>query len=77
MIRYSKEYWGILTLFAWYGSAFPRALPFSLLASAVAGLIYELMPDGLENIWRHPYLYQTFAFVVGFMIVFRCVLHQA
>lgn len=61
------------TLFSWYGSAVPRALPFSLLSAAVAGVAAGVFPRELAGIWGHPYPYQAFAFVVGFLIVFRCV----
>jgi len=71
MIRYSKRFWGALTLTRWYGSAFPRALPFSLVAAAAAGLLQHFWAERAADIWKHPYPFQTFAFIVGFMIVFR------
>ena len=71
MIRYSKSYWGALTLVRWYGSAFPRALPFSLLSAAAAGLLRHFWASQASDLWLHPYPFQTFAFIVGFMIVFR------
>jgi hypothetical protein len=72
MIRYSKQYWGFFELFAWYGSAFPRALPISLVSAAAAGLLFQYKPEGMHNIWKHPFTYQAFFSVVGLMIVFRC-----
>jgi hypothetical protein len=72
MIRYSKQYWGLLTLSRWYGSAFLRALPFSMASSIFAGLLQAFWGDTLHTQWNHPYPYQAFAFIAGFMIVFRC-----
>jgi hypothetical protein len=71
MIRYSKQYWGLLTLTRWYGSAFPRALPFSIPAATLAALLRVFYTKHLEGAWIHPYPFQTFAFVAGFMLVFR------
>jgi hypothetical protein len=72
MIRYSKAHWGFWTLTRWYGSAFPRALPFSL-ATAIATALLEIYVDeNLKKNWLHPYPFQVFAFIAGFMIVFRC-----
>eukprot|EP00892_Ulva_mutabilis_P004192 jgi/Ulvmu1/2144/UM129_0003.1 len=72
MIRYSKKYWGLHVLFRMYGSAFPRALPFSLSSAAIAGLLAAFFPTSTTwELFKHPYPFQTFAFVAGFMIVFR------
>jgi hypothetical protein len=77
MIRYSKSYWGLCTLTRWYGSAFPRALPFSLSSGLLAGLLQGFWGDTLRGQWVHPYPYQSFAFIAGFMIVFRCAAASA
>ena len=74
MIRYSKQFWGLCTLTRWYGSAFPRALPFSVASALLAGLLQAFISDELRPLWLHPYPYQSFAFIAGFMIVFRCAL---
>lgn len=58
-------------LFKVYGSAFPRALPFSLLSALLAGLLRAYASEAVDSQLRHPYPYQAFAFIVGFMIVFR------
>jgi hypothetical protein len=71
MIRYNKQYWGLLTLTRWYGSAFLRALPFSLSSALLAALLRGFWAASLEAEWRHPYPYQAFAFIAGFMVVFR------
>ncbi|CAD7699638.1 unnamed protein product [Ostreobium quekettii] len=78
MILYSKNYWGLPLLWRIYGSAFPRTLPFALV-SGVITLILEWtvaedkdgVPSTARRWWEHPYPYQTFAFIVGFMLVFR------
>ena len=57
-----------------YGSAFPRALPFSLFAGLLAGIIQAFGSKEFRQLWLHPYPYQSFAFIAGFMIVFRCAL---
>jgi uncharacterized membrane protein YraQ (UPF0718 family) len=73
MIRYDKRFWGIFTLYRWYGSAFPRALPFSLASALLAGLLEAFVSEETLSQWKNPYPYSTFAFIVGFMIVFRYV----
>lgn len=72
MIRYGKGWWGTGVLTRMYGSAFPRALPFSLLATLMAVLLSIFFQELLDDQFLNPYPYQTFAFIVGFMIVFRC-----
>lgn len=75
MIRYSKKYWGLHVLFRMYGSAFPRALPFSLASAALAGFLAFFFPTSTTwDLFSHPYPFQTFAFIAGFMVVFRCAL---
>lgn len=75
MIRYSKKYWGLHVLFRWYGSAFPRALPFSLASAAIAGVLASFFPTSTTwDLFKHPYPFQTFAFIAGFMVVFRCAI---
>jgi hypothetical protein len=73
MIVYDKSWWGFSVLARMYGSSFPRALPFSLTASLLAGLLSAFLSDELDKSFTHPYPFQTFAFIVGFMVVFRCV----
>ena len=81
MIRYPKVYWGLLTLTYLYGSAIPRALPFSVAAAVMAACLEEFTnlgaknaetdADGQRKYFLHPYPFQAFAFIAGFMIVFR------
>eukprot|EP01023_Acetabularia_acetabulum_P024927 TRINITY_DN2394_c0_g1_i2.p1 TRINITY_DN2394_c0_g1~~TRINITY_DN2394_c0_g1_i2.p1 ORF type:complete len:530 (+),score=43.52 TRINITY_DN2394_c0_g1_i2:220-1809(+) len=77
MITYSKRLWGLQLLFRLYGSAFPRAVPFALLSMLITLLLKVFMdPTHASNqyintLWEHPYPFQTFAFIVGFVIVFR------
>eukprot|EP01024_Parvocaulis_polyphysoides_P014826 TRINITY_DN16220_c0_g1_i2.p1 TRINITY_DN16220_c0_g1~~TRINITY_DN16220_c0_g1_i2.p1 ORF type:complete len:459 (+),score=57.88 TRINITY_DN16220_c0_g1_i2:128-1504(+) len=87
MIIYHKRLWGLQLLGRLYGSAFPRALPFALLSTGITlilKLVADHTDDSMANhkrfpgedqwlleLWHHPYPYQTFAFVVGFIIIFR------
>ena len=75
MIRYDKGWWGLKTFGKMYGSAFPKALMFSLSASALAGVLSYFFSKELDEAFIHPYPFQTFAFVAGFMVVFRCVIY--
>ncbi|CAD7698726.1 unnamed protein product [Ostreobium quekettii] len=78
MILYTKNYWGLPLLWRIYGSAFPRTIPFALISGVIA-LILEWTvgedkdgrPSTAREWWQDPYPYQTFAFIVGFMLVFR------
>jgi predicted membrane chloride channel (bestrophin family) len=72
MLHYSKKAWGLYTLFSWYGSAFPRALPFALVASAIAVFVSVFWKEHFRVLWLHPYPFQIFGLVAGFMILFRC-----
>ena len=72
MIRYSKSAWDLGTLLQWHGSAAPRALPFSIVAAVLAALVQVFAPRVLERLWISPHPMNAFAFVAGFMIVFRC-----
>eukprot|EP00898_Chlorokybus_atmophyticus_P003462 jgi/Chlat1/4116/Chrsp26S04139 len=71
MIRYGKEWWGIKLLFRVHGSPFPRALPFALLSTCVSVALALPLRPYFEGVMRHPYPYSVFAFVLGFILVFR------
>mmetsp|Transcript_36932 Transcript_36932/g.66120 ORF Transcript_36932/g.66120 Transcript_36932/m.66120 type:complete len:208 (-) Transcript_36932:498-1121(-) len=74
MIIYSKAFWGIPALLGrWYGSAFPRVIPFALASCAWSALLFLLKPHHhIPEIWEHPYPFQAFAYIVGFALIFRC-----
>lgn len=72
MIRYDKGWWGLKNFTRMYGSAFPRALPFSVTAAVLAGVLSYFFAETLDSAFLDPYPFQTFAFVAGFMVVFRC-----
>lgn len=74
MLYYTKNCWSLSTLLAWYGSAFPRTLPFSLLASGIAVAVSMLWKDKFRILWVQPHPFQIFALVTGFMLVLRCAL---
>lgn len=73
MIRYDKGWWGLKTFTKMYGSAFPKALPFSVCSAFLAGVLAYFFGQELDDAFIHPYPFQTFAFVAGFMVVFRYV----
>jgi predicted membrane chloride channel (bestrophin family) len=72
MIYYSKRYWGLPVLFRFYGSALPRALPAAIIAAIITVTLQVTVSDEIRRKWRHPYPYQIFTFVAGFLLVFRC-----
>lgn len=72
MIIYDKGWWGFKVLGRMYGSAIPRALPISLLSALAAGLLSKFLQEHLEAQFTHPYMYQPFAVIVGFVVSFRC-----
>lgn len=49
----SKTTWGLHLLFRWYGSAIPRALPFSLLSAMMTGLLFIFRTDQFHAVSRH------------------------
>jgi hypothetical protein len=59
-------------LFRLYGSALPRACVVGVLAGVLAGVLQATVADEIREKWRHPYPYQAFAFVLGFMLIIRC-----
>ena len=72
MITYSKTSWGLHLLLRIYGSAFPRSLIFSIISTSITVALYVTKERQLYDDWRHPYPYHIFAFIVGFIVVFRC-----
>lgn len=71
MITYSKTTWGLHLLLRVYGSAFPRSLIFSVISTSITVALYLTKERQLYDDWRHPYPYHIFAFIVGFIVVFR------
>ena len=71
MITYSKTTWGLHLLIRVYGSAFPRSLLFSCVSAAITVALYVSKRPQILSDWRHPYPYQIFAVIVGFIVVFR------
>jgi hypothetical protein len=77
MIVYEKSWWGDVVLFRMYGSAFPRALPYSLSACVLTAVLSAFFKSKVEAQFLAPYPFQTFAFIVGALVVFRCVAHAS
>ena len=73
MIHYPKRYWGLPLAFRWFGSPFPRTIPFAALSVAITTLL-QLADDWKATIvdaFGHPYPFQVYAFVIGFLVVLR------
>ena len=72
MSTYTQELAGLHLVLRLYGSAVPRAAPFAALSAGLAALLHFYPgAEYFEALWRHPYPYQLFAFIVGFILVFR------
>jgi predicted membrane chloride channel (bestrophin family) len=70
MIIYDKSFWGLGLLSRLYGSAIPRTLPAGLLSALLTTLLL-FFRESTTSWWVHPFPYNIFSFVVGFIIVFR------
>jgi len=73
MIHYPKRYWGLPLALRWFGSPFPRTIPFVALS---VGLTTALQLAGewkrtIVDAFGHPYPFQVYAFVIGFLVVLR------
>lgn len=76
MIEYSKGFLGLPILMRWRGIAWPMGIP-PALVSVIVGVflnewstIEDTVSDRTEFM-DHPYPFQLYAFIVGFLIVFR------
>ncbi|KAL4435251.1 hypothetical protein ABPG77_001933 [Micractinium sp. CCAP 211/92] len=77
-VIYSKGWGGLHLLLRAYGSAIPRTLLASILSTALAAFLFYIPGKNyFQGLWRHPYPYQLFAFLVGFILVFRSNLAYA
>lgn len=75
-MEYHKTLWGLPSLLRWKGSAFPRALPFTLVAVFLNAILHFGMPKYFRDLtdnWDSAYPFQAFAVFVAFGVVFRCV----
>lgn len=76
MIVYAKSWLGDARgamIVRMYGSPFPRALPYSLGACGIAAVLSIFFKEEVDTQFVAPYPFQTFAFIVGSLVVFRCV----
>jgi hypothetical protein len=71
MIKYEKALWGFPLMLRVYGSAFPRALPALVITAIYTLLLVRFATVRIQEMWIHPYAYSSFAYVVGFILVFR------
>merc|ERR1719181_2074275 len=82
MITYDqRSYGGMSLIFQMVGSVYPRVAPFALFSACMT-----LLLKGVEHftgftwfryVFDHPYVYQIYTFVLGFVLVFRCNLSYA
>ena len=73
MIHYAKGYWGLPLFLRLHGSPFPRTLPFAVVSVTIT-IWLHLWDSGREEIVRsfaHPYPFQMYGFVIGFLVVLR------
>jgi len=76
MILYDQRRCGGLPLiFQLSGSIYPRVLPHVLLSSSIVLTLKAISQwtdfDEFDSIFDHPYVYQIYTFVLGFVMVFR------
>ena len=71
MITYNKIAWGLPLICRMYGSAIPRSLPPAAISAGITAVFYVTIDAKDYEWWRHPYPFQIFSFVVGFVVVFR------
>lgn len=76
MIVYSKRWCGLPLLFRIKGTAWPQGI-FPALVSVAVGVVISEVPM-IDDVVRdrskfmdHPYPFQLYAFIIGFLIVFR------
>lgn len=70
MIVYKKKLWGVHLIFQLYGSAIPRALPLTILSTALVALLFYVPGiDYWQEAWRHPYVYSALEFIISFILV--------
>lgn len=55
---------------------YPKCLPWALISALLTGLLklHKQITNSsyFENVFEHPYVYQIYTFVLGFILVFRC-----
>ena len=71
MITYQKAFGGLFLLGKLDGSPAARAILPATLSTAVAIVLQKLPSFALRALMLHPYPFQIFCFVVGFLLVFR------
>jgi len=76
MIEYDQRSCGGLQLiFKAKGSVYVAVLPYALFSAVSVYVLKSLAQWGdsdFTHIFNHPYVYQVYTFVLGFVIVFRC-----
>lgn len=71
MRDYTKGFGGLNLLLELQGSAFPRALPFGIVAAIYSALVEVFAPGVAAALFEHTYPYHVIAFITGFGLIFR------
>lgn len=73
MIHYSKRYWGLPLVFRAFGSPFPRTIPFAIVSVSISVVlqVVDSWKQTMVDAFGHPYPFQVYAFVIGFLVVLR------
>ena len=76
MIIYDQRRWaGLPLIFQLAGSIYPRCLPHILISSGVVVALKAIENwtdiEWFQDVFKHPYVYQIYTFVLGFIMVFR------
>jgi predicted membrane chloride channel (bestrophin family) len=73
MIHYSKRFWGLPLIFRVFGSPFPRTIPFAVVSVAISVVLQSVdsLKRDIVQAFGHPYPFQVYAFVIGFLVVLR------
>lgn len=76
MIRYRKTWCGLFLIFRVTGTSWPHGVPPGLLATAISIVLalWEKLDAEIrdrDGFISHPYAFQLFAYLLGFLMVFR------
>ena len=73
MIHYAKRHWGLPLILLVHGSPFPRTIPFAVLSVCITIALQasEDLKSDIAKAFGHPYPFQVYAFVIGFLVVLR------
>lgn len=69
--RHRLYFWPLL--FRLHGSPFPRTVPFAILSVGIQVTLHlsRGLKESMQAAFVHPYGFQVYAFVIGFLVVLR------